>query len=267
MPYSKKTMKDVESNSSQSEDSSLADIDLLRSTTGSTCWKLLLAAAFACFLGSHALSASSETIQTLQSGSKNSLTTTTTNIRENSLGWHIKPIHPHHDGRVVYLAEETSGGILYKRIFTVPCHYGMLVFNVAPAAKYEPYSYDIYEDAYAYSDNKGLCVLYPSYTGIQTSAQPMWNPNDLTDQTVGLGDTPTKISSRVVKMPGTKDMDPKRGGDFVIMREGNFYNPGYYKHLQSEIHRWPGDMKQEEMELALQALVESIEQSRAVEQE
>ena len=254
-------MKDIESSSLLIEE--VVGESPRSTTSGSACWKWLLAASLACFLGSHALTASSETVQTLKS------IHTITNINNNnqpksgdSLGWHIKPIHPHHNGRVVYLTEETAAGIVYKRVFTVPCHYGMLVFNVGPAANYEPFSYDVYEDAYAYSDNNGLCVLYPSYTGIQTSAAPLWNPTDLTDQTVGLGDTPTKISTRVVKMPGSKDMDPKRGGDFVVMREGNFYNPAYYKHLQNEIHRWPGGMTREEMDSALQALMESMEQQQ-----
>jgi len=87
----------------------------------------------------------------------------------------------------------------------------------------------------------------------------MWNSNDPTDQTVGLGNTPTKISTRVVKMPGTKDMDAKRGGDFIIMASGNFYNPAYYKHLKSEINRWPGTMDAAAMEEAVQELVVRLE--------
>ena len=91
---------------------------------------------------------------------------------------------------------------------------------------------------------------------MQTADRPLWNEHDLTDQTVGLGDTPTKISTRVVKMPNSKDIDPKRGGDFVIMKGGNFYNPNYYKHLKSEINRWPGNVNVQEK---LAELVEQME--------
>lgn len=94
---------------------------------------------------------------------------------------------------------------------------------------------------------------------MQTSTSPLWTSSDPTDQKVGLGDTPTKISTRVVKLPNTKDMDAKRGGDFVIMRSGNFYNPGYYKHLKSEINRWPGGMDVAAMEEAVREWVAKME--------
>ena len=76
---------------------------------------------------------------------------------------------PHHTGHVTYVTEISSdrNHLVYKRIFNAPCGYGMLVFNVGPAAVYEPYTYELYEDAYAYSDNDGLCLLYPSYNGVQ----------------------------------------------------------------------------------------------------
>jgi len=257
-------MKDIESNNSlllnEHDDD---DVMERRSSCSSSAWKWLLAASLACLVGSHILFAQSETIQPLLLEHSTALATVPNNDNDknNHLDWHIKPIHPHHTGRVVYLTESTvDNGVIYKRVFTVPCAYGMLVFNVGPAASYEPYSYDVYEDAYAYSDNKGLCVLYPSYTGTQTASSPLWNEHDLTDQTVPLGDNPTKISTRVVKMPNTKDLDAKRGGDFVIMRSGNFYNPGYYKHLKAEINRWPGGLEKGDMQQALNELVQRMDE-------
>jgi hypothetical protein len=154
------------------------------------------------------------------------------------VGWHIKPIHPHHHGKVEYFTEETNDGTVYKRVFTAPCAAGMLVFNVGPAASYEPFAYDVYEDAYAYSDNNGLCILYPSYTGTQTSNVILWDPEkDPTERQIDLGDLPNKISSRVVIPVGAKN-NTKRGGDFLIIRDGNFYNPTYYKHLKALVNSW-----------------------------
>jgi hypothetical protein len=158
--------------------------------------------------------------------------------------WHPpKPFKPVHKGKVVFLTEKDSatGTITYKRIFTVPCANGILVFNVGPAAEYEPFDYDIYDDAYAYSDQKGLCPLFPTYTATQESDEIMWEPSDPTEVTVDrLGDEPFKISTRVVTQPGTKKLhDPsKRGGDFVVMRKGNFYDAGYYQGLKKYINSW-----------------------------
>jgi hypothetical protein len=171
--------------------------------------------------------------------------------------WHIKPIKPLHEGKVVYLTEfsDKDDAVVYKRIFTAPCGNGMLVFNVGPAAEYEPYTYELYEDAYAYSNNGGLCFLYPSYQGIQTSPYPLWTARDKTEQTVKLGDVPNKISTRVAVPPGTKSFnhsDTKyRGGDFLLIRDGNFYNPTYYKHLKAEINSWPEHLKAEDMSILL----------------
>lgn len=159
----------------------------------------------------------------------------------NPLSWHIKPIHPHHHGDVIFLTEKLDAHTYrYKREFTVPCGDGVLVFNIGPALENQPYAYDIYQDNYAYSDNSGLCVLYPSYKGEQTAEFPLWGENDPTQQSIALGDTPNKISTRVVKPPQAKSFDAnKRGGDFCIMRSGNFYNPTYYKQLKHEINMWP----------------------------
>lgn len=42
------------------------------------------------------------------------------------LGWHINPIKPLHRGKAVFLSEQSdTGDVVYKRIFTAPCAYGM----------------------------------------------------------------------------------------------------------------------------------------------
>lgn len=133
---------------------------------------------------------------------------------------------------------DDSGRIVYKREFTVPCGDGLLVFNVGTAPEYAPYFYDVYEDAYAFSDNSGLCLLYPSWQGLQQSYHKLWETNDLTAYTVNLGDTPNKISSRVVRPTGSKEGDAKRGGDYVIMRPHDFYTPAYYQRLKEEVNAW-----------------------------
>jgi len=149
---------DIESSSPLVVETAVADVPQERTTTrSSAAWKWLLAASLACFLASHVLDAASETIQTLVVRSSSSKqesedplslalsTTTATATSTSTVGWHIKPIHPHHSGRVVYLTEKNANGIIYKRVFSVPCNYGMLVFNVGPAKSYEPFSYDVYE--------------------------------------------------------------------------------------------------------------------------
>jgi hypothetical protein len=154
---------------------------------------------------------------------------------------------PHHNGYVHYSWEisDDSHNVYYERDFNVPCGYGVLVFNVGPAAEYEPYPYDLYEDAFAYSNNDGLCLLYPSYAATQTSTYPFWSfeNNDAMEMTVPLGDAPTRISSRVVVVPNSKPYNRTettyRGGDYVIMRDGNFYSPRYFKTLKQAINSWP----------------------------
>jgi hypothetical protein len=179
------------------------------------------------------------------------------NANWSNVHWHIKPIKPLHEGKVVYLTSfsDSDDAVVYKRVFTAPCGDGMLVFNVGPAAEYEPYYYELYEDAYAYSDNGGLCVLYPSYRGIQTSPYPLWTARDKTEQTVQLGDVPNKISTRVAVPPGTKSFNHSdfklRFGDFLVIRGGNFYNPTYYKHLKAEVNSWPEHLQAEDISMLL----------------
>jgi hypothetical protein len=165
---------------------------------------------------------------------------------------------------VVYLTgfSDKDDEVVFKRIFTAPCGDGMLVFNVGPAAEYEPYSFELYDDAYAYSNNGGLCVLYPSYRGIQTSSYPLWTAKDKMEMTVSLGDLPNKISTRIVVPPHTKPFnrsDSKYpGGDYLIIRSGNFYNPTYYKHLKSLINSWPPDINAEDIPMKLSNLMATL---------
>ncbi|EEC50642.1 predicted protein [Phaeodactylum tricornutum CCAP 1055/1] len=155
---------------------------------------------------------------------------------------HIPPIKPLHHGHILYLTTSTDDeGRIYRREFTAPCGYGILVFNVGPAAEYEPFTYDVYEDAYVYSNNQGLCFIQPSYKGVQTGDAPFWEPTDPTEMNVPLGDEPIKISTRVVIEPGSKAMDPRLGGDFIIISKGNFYNPEYYKQLKAYVHSWENE--------------------------
>lgn len=104
-----------------------------------------------------------------------------------------------------------------------------------------PYAYDIYDDQYVFSENSGLCILYPSYTGTQTSYEPLWTPEDPTEQTIEpLGDEEHKISMRIV-LPPNANNNRRRAGDFLIIRKGNFYNANYYKQLKDYINGWPAD--------------------------
>ena len=55
-----------------------------------------------------------------------------------SVSKHIKPIKPLHHGKVVYLISQTmEGDIIYKRVITAPCAYGILLFNIGPAVSNE----------------------------------------------------------------------------------------------------------------------------------
>eukprot|EP00522_Entomoneis_paludosa_P006346 CAMPEP_0172450592 /NCGR_PEP_ID=MMETSP1065-20121228/8874_1 /TAXON_ID=265537 /ORGANISM="Amphiprora paludosa, Strain CCMP125" /LENGTH=179 /DNA_ID=CAMNT_0013202385 /DNA_START=156 /DNA_END=695 /DNA_ORIENTATION=+ len=156
-------------------------------------------------------------------------------------------------GKVVYWTKDTTEGTTeYTRIFTVPCAYGVLAFNIGPAPQYAPYAYEIYQDAYAFSDNGGLCPLYPSWKASQTSDFVLWNPQtDANEHEVKLGDTEQLISTRVVQPPHSK-ANVAHGGDFVIMRKGNFYSPQYFRQLQEHVHSFPPDLLPGELERRLQ---------------
>jgi hypothetical protein len=148
------------------------------------------------------------------------------------------PLKNVHHGSVVFLAGFTNRTTIeYRRVFKVPCDHGILVFNIGPAASAEPFDYDVYDDAYAFSNQKGLCPLFPTYTATQRSANIMWAPTDPTEVRIDhLGDQPSKISTRILRPPQTKQIDAERGGDFCIMRKGNFYDAGYYKALQRYVN-------------------------------
>jgi hypothetical protein len=161
----------------------------------------------------------------------------------------VKPINPMHHGKINYSI--TSGPdrhVQYTRTFQAPCAYGMLVFNIGPALENLPYAYDIYDDAYAYSDNGGLCFFYASWKGIQTSDRLMWMPGDPMELRVPLGDHENKISTRVLIPNHAKSsFPPKRGGDFLIIRKGNFYSPEYYKQLKAYVNNLPAKANVNEM--------------------
>jgi hypothetical protein len=142
-------------------------------------------------------------------------------------------------GHVMYQATlKPSQQIEYTREFTAPCDYGILVFNIGPAANYLPYKYDIYQDAYVFSNNKKMCWAYPSYRGIQKGPFPWWVQGDPTSFDVPTGLTPTRISSRVFRPIGSKNVTTPKGGDFLIMAHGKFYTPAFYKNLKATINSW-----------------------------
>ena len=163
----------------------------------------------------------------------------------------IPPIHPHHTGSVHYSsvmnADRTT---TYRRDINAPCDYGMLLFNVGPALDDLPYQYDLYGDAYLWSDNSGLCLFYPTYGGYQTStAGPFWKLG-YDPTTVNFADlTPGfrhmhRISSRIdIPADGAADknskaIDQKRAGDYIIMAHHNFYSIEYYKQLKHFVNTW-----------------------------
>ena len=154
----------------------------------------------------------------------------------------IHPPHPKklHHGTVEYLTEDTGDGRYYRREFTIPCGYGMLAFNIGPAKEELPYSFDVYDDAYIFSNNAGLCVLYPSYRGYQNGTEPFWEADDPTFQQVPLGPW-TKVSHKINKQTHAKEMNAAvkaRGGDYVILEKGDFYDPRYYQRLKAVVNSW-----------------------------
>jgi hypothetical protein len=161
--------------------------------------------------------------------------------------------HPNH-GHVFYQATlKPNNQIEYAREFTAPCDYGILVFNVGPAAQYLPYEYDIYQDAYVFSNNKKMCWAYPTYRGIQKGPFPWWAQGDPTNIEVLTGLNPTRISHRVVRPAGAKNFTARKGGDYLVMAHHKFYTPLFYEHLKRTVNSWEdddGDNDSDEMRFA-----------------
>ena len=149
--------------------------------------------------------------------------------------------HTHH-GHVFYQATlKPNNQIEYAREFTAPCDHGILVFNVGPAADYLPYMYDIYQDAYVFSNNKKMCWAYPTYRGIQKGPFPWWVQGDPTSFDVLTGLTPTKISHRIVRPIGARNISAHKGGDYLIMAHHKFYTPTFYENLKNTVNSWTDD--------------------------
>lgn len=176
----------------------------------------------------------------------------------------IPPFHPVHTGSVVYSSMmDVDGTTTYRRDIHAPCDNGMLLFNVGPSKDELPYPFDLYDDAYLYSNNGGLCILYPTYTGYQTSTYgPFWTP----------GKDPTavkfqnllpgfkfmkRISSRILVPPDgapehSKEINHNKAGDYIIMAKHDFYSIDYYKRLKEFVNSWgpngwgPGEIENED---------------------
>jgi len=162
----------------------------------------------------------------------------------------IPPFHPHHTGSIRYSSfMDTDGTVTYRRDIQAPCDYGMLVFNIGPSEDDLPYHYDVYADAYLWSDNGGLCILYPDYTGYQTSLSgPFWRPG-YDPTTVRFGDlvaNPThmhRISSRILRPPRgasrhSDAINKNKAGDYIVMGKHNFYGINFYKQLKDYVNSW-----------------------------
>jgi hypothetical protein len=144
--------------------------------------------------------------------------------------------HAYH-GHVFYQATlKPNNQIEYAREFTAPCDHGILVFNIGPAADYLPYQYDVYQDAYVFSNNKKLCWAYPTYRGIQKGPFPWWVQGDPTSFDVSTGLTPIRISHRVVRPAHSKNFTAHKGGDYLIMAHHKFYTPAFYENLKHTVN-------------------------------
>jgi hypothetical protein len=129
----------------------------------------------------------------------------------------------------------------------------MLLFNVGPAKNDLPYTYDIYDDAYLFSNNNDLCLFYPTYKGYQTANYPFWEPEDPRTITIKPLDARTfhRISSRILKPYNSteKKIDPLRAGDYIIIGTHDFYSVRYFQQLKATVQNWKeGDEESERME-------------------
>lgn len=148
----------------------------------------------------------------------------------------------HTDAWVQYTSSmDSSGHVAYRRSVTVPCDHGMLLFTVGPAADDMPYTYEVYNDAYLYSNNNGLCILHPRYTGFQVGNHPFWAPMDpmqihltqLTDKNMHW------ISSRLVNPSGAhRAFDPKKVGDYTVIAKHDFYDAHFYQEVKATVNSW-----------------------------
>eukprot|EP00980_Cylindrotheca_fusiformis_P000636 scaffold158_cov105-Cylindrotheca_fusiformis.AAC.9 len=157
----------------------------------------------------------------------------------------IPPFHPHHTAFVTYSSHPSSDGrsaaVEYRRDIRAPCNYGMFVFSVGPAKDNLPYRYNVYNEAYLFSDNNGLCILDPWFTGYQVSQEPFWNPTDpMSIKFKNLNkNTMHWISSRLVNPHNSKrKYDRQKTGDYVIIAKHDFYNAAYYRGLKETVNQW-----------------------------
>eukprot|EP00980_Cylindrotheca_fusiformis_P014703 scaffold4004_cov105-Cylindrotheca_fusiformis.AAC.2 len=162
--------------------------------------------------------------------------------QELSLNGPIPPFHPHHTAFVTYSSHMSSGGsVEYRRDIRFPYNYGMLVFTVGGAKDDLPYRYEVYNDAYLFSDNNSLCILNPWYTGYQVSEKPFWNPTDPTSIEVKHLDEDKMhwISSRVINQYGSKKKyDRQKTVDYTVVAEHDFYDAHYYRALKAAVNQW-----------------------------
>jgi len=165
----------------------------------------------------------------------------------------IPPIHPVHTGSVVYSSVmDGAGTVTYRRDIHAPCDYGMLLFNIGPSRDELPYHYDIYGDAYLYSNNGGLCILYPEYIGYQMSQDgPFWRPGYDPTQVRFNNLVPAnrymhRISSRILAPPNAAKqhgqvINRAKAGDYIIMGKHDFYGIEFFKSLKNYVNGWGPD--------------------------
>lgn len=147
------------------------------------------------------------------------------------------------DARVHYSPVIDKGVVAYKREFTVPCDDGVLVFNVGPAPVDASYEFEVYDDAYLWSNNGGLCFLYPHYQAYQIWSKPFWNESDPKYYAFKHVKRTQmhRISTKVNVQEDAKQVDSgikAKGGDYVVFGGGKFWTPHYWDALRNTVHSW-----------------------------
>jgi hypothetical protein len=230
------------------EEASLRTSTSSRVNSGSNLLFFVLALVAACGVVAH-ISACSKPLTTTTTTTPLGLTTSPIILVDPSLSSPPSSSsvskRPHH-GSVAYSQAGTKDGWIYKRTFAVPCDYGVLVFNIGPAPMKEPYEFEVYDDAYLWSDNNHLCLLYPHWWGYQMGPEPFWMPKDATHvNNIPLGTKQvTRISTKVNEQHNAQPVDKdiqKKGGDYVVMAKGQFWSPNYYDGLKAYVHSWKKD--------------------------